>query len=315
MITTRIAAGPLNVALHEQAARSHNRTDRVRPVLYIHGGTFPASLAVFWQFDGISWADSLAAAGHHVFGLDMPGFGASDRYYEMGGDRMAAEPRGGAVDALQSIDAAVDHIRARLGVERVHLVAHSWGTMAAALYATRYPAKIGRLALFAPITARGAPRDEDAAAPAWHLLSAKAQWDRFSGSVPAGENGGMPRRWFEPWGAAYMASDPQSHAHDPHAVKIPGGPVRDLARAAAGWLPYDPAEVTAPTLIVRGEWDHWPTDDDARWLFGALKNAHPRRDVKIARGTHLMHLEPSRFALFREVECFLQGGDEEPPAA
>jgi hypothetical protein len=34
--------------------------------------------------------------------------------------------------------------------------------------------------------------------------------------------------------------------------------------------------------------------------------------VKIGRGTHLMHLEAGRYALYRETEAFLCGGDTAP---
>jgi hypothetical protein len=34
-----------------------------------------------------------------------------------------------------------------------------------------------------------------------------------------------------------------------------------------------------------------------------------RRDIKIARGTHLMQLESGRYALYRETEAFLRGRD------
>ena len=94
-------------------------------------------------------------------------------------------------------------------------------------------------------------------------------------------------------------------------MKVPYGPVADADAAERGALPYDPAEVRSPTLIVRGEWDHWPTDADAQWLFRALVHVPIKRDVKISRGTHVMHLETSRMALFREVENFLGGGDGE----
>jgi hypothetical protein len=33
--------------------------------------------------------------------------------------------------------------------------------------------------------------------------------------------------------------------------------------------------------------------------------------VKIGRATHLTHLEQNRFALYREAETFLSGGDLE----
>ncbi len=65
----------------------------------------------------------------------------------------------------------------------------------------------------------------------------------------------------------------------------------------------------APVAIIRGEWDSLCTDADARWLFDSLKQSPRRRDVKISRATHLMHLEENRYALYREVETFLAGGD------
>jgi hypothetical protein len=39
-----------------------------------------------------------------------------------------------------------------------------------------------------------------------------------------------------------------------------------------------------------------------------------KRDVKISRGTHLLHLERSRFAPYREAQLFLAGEDEPSPA-
>src|SRR5262249_55106378 len=47
-----------------------------------------------------------------------------------------------------------------------------------------------------------------------------------------------------------------------------------------------------------------------RFLFDALANAPAKRDVKIGRATHLMHLEESRYALYRETEIFLKGEDQ-----
>jgi pimeloyl-ACP methyl ester carboxylesterase len=69
-------------------------------------------------------------------------------------------------------------------------------------------------------------------------------------------------------------------------------------------LAYEPAKVLAPTLIVRGAWDGLCTDDDALWLRGRL-GAAETRDVKIAGGTHLMHLEHARLGLFEATGAFL----------
>src|SRR6201986_4372543 len=60
-----------------QADRSHGP----RPsVVYVHGATFPSALSIAHRFDGRSWRDALNEAGFDVWGLDLYGFGHSDRY-------------------------------------------------------------------------------------------------------------------------------------------------------------------------------------------------------------------------------------------
>jgi hypothetical protein len=88
-------------------------------------------------------------------------------------------------------------------------------------------------------------------------------------------------------------------------VKVPSGAFQDIFDGWAGELAYDPVLVRAPLAIIRGEWDSYCTDADAHWLFGALKGSPEKRDIKISRGTHLMHLEAMRGALYRESIAFL----------
>jgi pimeloyl-ACP methyl ester carboxylesterase len=95
-------------------------------------------------------------------------------------------------------------------------------------------------------------------------------------------------------------------------VKIPTGPFNDIIHAWHGELAYDPAFVQAPVAIIRGEWDGVIPDEDARWLFDAFTAAPIKRDIKISRATHLMHLEAMRYALYRESIGFLLGGDRAP---
>jgi hypothetical protein len=91
--------------------------------------------------------------------------------------------------------------------------------------------------------------------------------------------------------------------------KVPSGAFQDIYDAWAGELAYDPGKIRAPVAIIRGEWDDMCTDGDACWLFDALSASPLRRDIKISRATHLMHLEENRFALYREAAAFLAGGD------
>ncbi|HWY53173.1 MAG TPA: alpha/beta fold hydrolase [Terriglobales bacterium] len=278
-------------------------------VLYIHGATFPSALSIAHRFDGYSWRDDLNAAGYHVWGLDFLGFGGSDRYPEMSESSEGTPALGRAEVASRQIEKAVDFILKRHGADRLSLIAHSWGSMPAGLFAGRNPEQIDRIVFFAPIAQRRnqlSPKKF----PGWRLVSVEEQWNRFVEDVPQGSPAVLSKRHFEEWGPMYLDTDELSRTHSPEGVKTPTGPVQEIAEAHAGQLAYDPGLIKAPAAIIRGEWDHLVTDDDARWLFGALKNSPIKRDIKISHATHLMHLERNRYALYREAQQFLDGGDQ-----
>jgi len=309
-VVVRIASGigDLQIAVHHQLATRRGPGTGQPPVLFVHGATFPTALAAAYRFDGVSWMDDLASQGFDVWGLDFLGYGRSDRYPEMREPADAHPPSGRAEVAQRQIAAAVDHIRSVRRVGRVSIVAHSWGTIAAGRYAAAQPDALGRLVMFGPVAMRRGPAD-GAREPAWTVVSEEDQRARFYGYVPAGEPPAMAPRHFAAWGPGYLATDPSSASRTPPSVQVPNGPGADIAEAWTGQLPYDPARITAPTLIVRGEWDVVTTDADARWLYDALVAAPVKRDVKIDRGTHVMHLEASRRQLYREVSCFLAADD------
>jgi pimeloyl-ACP methyl ester carboxylesterase len=273
-------------------------------VLYVHGGTFPSALSIAYRFDGQSWRDHLCAAGFDVWGLDFHGFGLSDPYPEMAEAADLHSPLGRTADCARQLEAAVRFIVGRQGGPRLSLIAHSWGSIVAGAFAGRCPELVDRLVFFGPI-ARREPKGDHQRLPGWRLISLQDQWERFVADVPAGEPPVLSRRHFDEWGKAYLDSDPDSRSRAAAAVKVPSGAFQDIFDAWAGELAYDPALVRAPVAIIRGAWDGMCPDADARWLFDAFKAAPERRDIKISRATHLMHLEENRFALYRETECFL----------
>jgi alpha-beta hydrolase superfamily lysophospholipase len=278
-----------------------------RHVLYVHGGTFPSALSIAHRFDGHSWRDALSEAGFHVWGLDFHGFGGSDRYPEMAEPAEAHPPLGRTADCSRQLEAAVRFICRRAGLARLPLVAHSWGSLVCGAFAGRCPELVHRMVWFGPI-ARREPQGERTRLPGWRPVSLKDQWDRFVADVPEGKAAVLSRRHFDEWGEAYLDSDPESRTRSPAAVKVPSAAFQDIYDAWAGEFAYDPGKVRAPVAIIRGEWDSLCNDADAKWLFDAMGSAE-RRDIKIARATHLMHLEENRFALYRETEGFLKGDD------
>jgi pimeloyl-ACP methyl ester carboxylesterase len=304
----RIPGPVAGLELFARGLPARHPHDGARVVLYVHGGTFPSALSIAHRFDGRSWRDELADAGFDVWGFDFYGFGGSDRYPEMSQPAEAGEPLGRAEIASRQVDAVVRFLCGRHAVPRVSIVAHSWGTIVAGRFAGRRPELVDRLVFFGPIT-RGAATAEPQPFPAWRPVSLHDQWNRFTAEVPTGEPAVLQRRHFDQWGERYLDSDPESRTRAPASVRTPAGPWQDIACAAAGELAYDPGLIEAPVAIIRGEWDSLATDDGARRLFDALKSSPLRRDVKIARATHLMHLEENRYALYRETEAFLGARD------
>ena len=287
-----------------------------RAVLYVHGATFPSALSIAHRFNGKSWRDALGEAGFDVWGLDFYGFGHSDRYPQMDRPALESPPLCVAEEAVGQVEAAVRFILAHQNIHRIALISHSWGSMPAGMFAGQHPLLVDRLVLFAPIAQREKRRyEQPPALPAWKVVTLEDQWNRFVEDVPAHEPAVLSRAHFDEWGQRYLDSDPDSRNRDPFGVKTPLGPFSEILKAWHGELAYDPAKVLAPTAIIRGAWDGLIPDDDARWLFDALSHVSVKRDIKISRGTHLMHLESMRLALWRESINFLQGDDVAPVPA
>jgi len=277
--------------------------DEGSDVLYVHGSTFGADLSVFYRFDGRSWADALNDAGHTVWGLDWTGYGHSERY-----PHNATGPVGRMADVLPQLHRAIAAIRAHNGDRPVALIAHSWGASVAAAYASLHPQDVRALVLFGPIVTRTPVGNATpAAAPvsSHYPVSLWAQYRRFVEDVPRGQPQVLNEAHFQDWGHAYLATDPMAATRSPPSVWTPAGPGADVQAWWSGnWL-YEPARVEVPTLLVRGEWDSLCTDADAATLLAALGSTH-KADCRIARATHLMHLESQRGVLYHHTNTFLQ---------
>ncbi|MBN8812849.1 MULTISPECIES: alpha/beta hydrolase [unclassified Sphingomonas] len=273
------------------------------PVLYVHGATFPSALSVGWRIDGWSWMDDLRARGFDVWAFDFAGYGGSERPAAMQGNM----PYGRAGAAAEQIARVAAHIRARRGGAKLLVIAHSWGTIPAGIFAGAWPEMVERLVLFGPLAQREAGGGLMPATGA-NLVTREDQWRSFQSGVPEGRGSPIAPERFDAWAGAYLASDPGSAERDPAGVVVPSGPDADFADAWSGRFPYDPGVVRAPTMIVRGAWDPLAGDADVAWLASRL-NGVPggARRVTLAGGAHRMHLENRRRALFDAVGDYLLG--------
>jgi pimeloyl-ACP methyl ester carboxylesterase len=187
------------------------QTGEVRPVLYVHGATFPSALSIAHRLDGYSWRDALCEAGFDVWGFDFHGYGYSDRYPAMNEAPQANPPLCRTQDASEQLEAVVRFILSWHGLPSLSLISHSWGSMPAGRFAGRHPTMVDRMVLFGAI-ARRPPRryEKPPAAPAWRIVTVEDQWARFVEDVPPHEQPVLSRAHFDEWSERYLDSDPDS---------------------------------------------------------------------------------------------------------
>lgn len=278
-------------------------------VLYVHGSTFPSGLSIAYPIDGRSWMDDLQGRGFDVWAFDIAGYGGSEPWPAHSGHGDAPWPgRASAVE--RQIERVVRRIRADREGSRVSIIAHSWGSIPAALFAGQWSPLIDRLVLFAPIAQRAGPGPE-LPSERFALITAAEQRAGFDAGKSDDQIGSFPEALFQEWVSAYLATDLASGTRTPPAVAVPSGWGVDLAEAWSGRLPYDPAAVKAPTLIVRGAWDPITRDTDAAWLVEAMRNVPGGVvDHRLCHGGHRVHLETGRADLFNVIGAFLSPSSE-----
>jgi pimeloyl-ACP methyl ester carboxylesterase len=186
----------------------------------------------------------------------------------------------------------------------------SWGCTIMAATTTRNPDKVARLVLYAPPFIRTTASLLNAGPGplgAYRTVTREQARTRWLTGVPEGKKAEqIPSGWFEQWTAATWATDPIGAAQNPPVIRAPNGTVADTAEYwLAGKMYYDPAKITAPTLVVIGEWDNDTPPTMAQALFPLLVNSPGRRMAMLPEATHSMMLEKNRQMLFRTVQAFL----------
>ena len=308
-VPSRTAGVDLFVRNKRPAGMQTFASDRI--VLFVHGATFPSESTFDLALDGLSWMDFIARAGYDVYLVDVRGYGGSTRPAgdtEPGG---RATPIATLAQAVEDVDAAVDFIRSRRKVDRIHLIGWSWGTQIMGRYATSHAEKVERLVLYAPLWQRrsepAGARGVDVTRPYRHVNVAgvKSRW--LAGVARDKQEHILPTAWFDTWVAANLATDPWGSKQTPPVMRAPNGVFADL-QTPGDWVPpYDPTAIRAPTLLIKAEWDADTPSYMAQTLFPLLVNAPQKQYVEIGEGTHSVLLERNRVHLFRTVQSFLGG--------
>ena len=109
---------------------------------------------------------------------------------------------------------------------------------------------------------------------------------------------------FKNWMTSYLATDAAAQERHPPSVRVPAGMRAAFAEMnRLGQLPYDPARITMPALVIVGDWDEVSPPAQGMWVYEHL-GSRLKRFVVLSQGGHRLHLERSRYQLYREAEAF-----------
>jgi len=226
-------------------------------VLFVHGSSMASQPTFDLQVPGradSSAMDCFARLGYDTWCVDMEGYGRSDKHRDNN-----ASIANGADD----LEAATEYIARTRRVESFLMYGVSSGALRAALFAERHPERVRRLALDAFVwTGRGGPTLAERAKrlPEFRSRSRRPIDHAFVRSIFTRDHPGTADdETVAAFADAILALDDS----------VPTGTYVDMCEN----LPVvDPARITAPTIIMRGQYHGIASFEDLMDFFARLPN-------------------------------------------
>jgi pimeloyl-ACP methyl ester carboxylesterase len=247
-------------------------------IILVHGLTF-SSHEFDLDFKDYSFARYLARQGYSVWTLDIAGYARS------------AEVKDGFQPdsdyAAEDINAAVDLILSESNAGAVDLLGWSWGTVTGGRFAAKYPQKVRKLILYAPIVAGLGHSNVDKAfvTDAW-----KGAPDDFQ----LGPDGKIDPAVTDP-GVVDLFNE-NTKKYDNHPV--PNGGRRDLLVSPNNRL-IPTALIKNPTLLIVGDRDPYVS---VKLVYEALKGIPGDAEISVfPGGGHALFMEIPHYVAFRET--------------
>ena len=226
-------------------------------VLFVHGSSMASQPPFDLQVPGrpdSSVMDWFAARGFDTWTMDNEGYGRSDKSRPINCDIS-----NGADDLV----AGTDYILKTTGAKKLLVYGISSGALRAALLAQRHPERVARLALDAFVwTGEGSPTlaDRKKRLPDYISTNRRPIDRAFVHSIFERDHPGTAdKATIDAFAEAIVALDDS----------VPTGTYVDMCSK----LPLvDPAKITVPTIIMRGQWDGIAGIDDLIEFFKRLPN-------------------------------------------
>jgi pimeloyl-ACP methyl ester carboxylesterase len=251
-------------------------------ILLVHGLTWSAIPDFDLQVDGedLSLMDGLVDEGYATYAIDLRGYGQTPR-----DDTGWLTPDRTAKDlkiVLEWIAKQKDW------AARPHLFGWSLGSTRSQLLAQRHPELISSLILYGYWLDDDEmfPKDEDDIVPQRKTNTAENAASDFI--TP----GSISQKAIDTYVAEALKADP----------------IKADLRSRDDYNELDPAKVTTPTLIIRGEHDPIARPDRQAKLYMRLGNGH-KQWVTVPNSDHAAHLETPRPHFIRALVSFIESAN------
>jgi pimeloyl-ACP methyl ester carboxylesterase len=227
-------------------------------ILFVHGSSMAGQPTFDLQVPGrmdSSVMDWFARRGYDTWCVDMEGYGRSDKSRDINSDLS---------NGADDLAAASAYIQKTTGCGPLLVYGISSGALRAAIFAMRHPARVARLALDAFVwTGEGSPTLAERAKKLdqFRAINRRPIDRAFVHSIFNRDHPGTgDDATIEAFADAILALDDS----------VPTGTYVDMC---ANLPMVDPARLTVPTIVMRGEYDGIAGIDDLLAFFKRLPNA------------------------------------------
>jgi pimeloyl-ACP methyl ester carboxylesterase len=226
-------------------------------ILFVHGSSMASTPTFDLQMPGRSDGsamDHFARLGYDTWCVDMEGYGRSAKDRPINFD---------IANGADDLEAATDYIMRTRGVTSFLTYGVSSGALRAALFAQRHPGRVARLALDAFVwTGRGSPTlaERSKRLPEFRAKNRRPIDRAFVRSIFERDHPGTADdEVIEAFASAILALDDS----------VPTGTYVDMC---ANLPVVDPARLTMPILVLRGQYDGIASVEDLLEFFARLPN-------------------------------------------
>jgi pimeloyl-ACP methyl ester carboxylesterase len=259
-------------------------------ILFVHGSSMASQPTFDLQVPGRPFSsvmDWFVSQGYDTWCVDMEGYGRSDKHRGITAN---------IADGADDLSAASAYITEQTGAAKFLVYGISSGALRAAAFAERHPDRVAKLALDAYVwTGENAPT----------LIERSKKLEQFKAMKRRPINRDFVYSIFNrdhPGTAEDKVIDAFADAILSLDDSMPTGTYVDMCSR----LPLnDPANLTMPTIVMRGEYDGIASMDDLLKFFALLP--HPDKQFTVMQGiSHASFQQKNYMMVYQILQSFFE---------